>query len=527
MIPVSKLMQKKTCVVILAALTIVTFHQLVFFNWTSDDAFISYRYIENLISGKGLVFNTGEKVEGYSNFLWITILFLLKFLGLSPLWASKIISYIASLLLVILAYRTALATGLDNFTSGLCSLTISFSTNIAYYSLSGLESVFYTFLLLTAVFLNRIYEDKPVPKILIALYGVLLAAAITRPEGILFLILSSIYHLLKKSIAKKGVALKIILKIQLLAFSVYCFFLIFRYLYYGKILPNTFYAKPIGTFVENGYNAFFSNFFNAFLSGSFLLVPLLLLLSRKKAMKKYAFPLLFCGGQIIFMTYAGDWMAFGRFFLPILPIVIILSASLNKEIFSRKKNIHYNRLAIFPSLIIFIFLIAGNTYQTYYALVHKNRYPYHIMNSRSLIDLGKKLKHDYTKEKKLAVRRIGAISYYSDLEIIDILGLTDNQIAHNIKTITTIEIANEKNSSVVLEKKPDIIILFASESIFGGYIYEKKQPRYRLYHIEYLILNKAMKKGYRIIQEKRFGSEEIMIILAKEVYRLNNKIKIN
>ena len=38
--------------------------------WTTDDAFISFRYAENLSEGKGLVFNEGERVEGYSNFLW-------------------------------------------------------------------------------------------------------------------------------------------------------------------------------------------------------------------------------------------------------------------------------------------------------------------------------------------------------------------------------------------------------------------------------------------------------------------------
>ena len=38
--------------------------------WTCDDAFISYRYALNLVEGKGLVFNAGERVEGYSNFLW-------------------------------------------------------------------------------------------------------------------------------------------------------------------------------------------------------------------------------------------------------------------------------------------------------------------------------------------------------------------------------------------------------------------------------------------------------------------------
>ncbi len=38
--------------------------------WTCDDAFISYRYAQNLLDGKGLVFNAGEPVEGYTNFLW-------------------------------------------------------------------------------------------------------------------------------------------------------------------------------------------------------------------------------------------------------------------------------------------------------------------------------------------------------------------------------------------------------------------------------------------------------------------------
>ena len=37
--------------------------------WVCDDAFISYRYAEHLASGMGLVYNTGEAVEGYTNFL--------------------------------------------------------------------------------------------------------------------------------------------------------------------------------------------------------------------------------------------------------------------------------------------------------------------------------------------------------------------------------------------------------------------------------------------------------------------------
>lgn len=37
----------------------------------TDDAFISFRYARNLVEGHGLVYDLGEYVEGYSNFLWV------------------------------------------------------------------------------------------------------------------------------------------------------------------------------------------------------------------------------------------------------------------------------------------------------------------------------------------------------------------------------------------------------------------------------------------------------------------------
>ena len=38
--------------------------------WVCDDAFISFRCADHLVRGLGLVFNPGERVEGYTNFLW-------------------------------------------------------------------------------------------------------------------------------------------------------------------------------------------------------------------------------------------------------------------------------------------------------------------------------------------------------------------------------------------------------------------------------------------------------------------------
>src|SRR5689334_9481238 len=59
-----------------AALIIIAGLAWAFWTWRAnrmrlDDAFISYRYAENLVRGRGLVFNPGERVEGYTNFLWV------------------------------------------------------------------------------------------------------------------------------------------------------------------------------------------------------------------------------------------------------------------------------------------------------------------------------------------------------------------------------------------------------------------------------------------------------------------------
>lgn len=45
----------------------------LFYEFTYDDAYIYYRYMDNLAAGHGFVFNVGERLEGYSSFLWLLI----------------------------------------------------------------------------------------------------------------------------------------------------------------------------------------------------------------------------------------------------------------------------------------------------------------------------------------------------------------------------------------------------------------------------------------------------------------------
>ena len=43
-------------------------------NYVADDAFITFRYVYNFVHGNGPVYNPGERVEGYTHFLWVALL---------------------------------------------------------------------------------------------------------------------------------------------------------------------------------------------------------------------------------------------------------------------------------------------------------------------------------------------------------------------------------------------------------------------------------------------------------------------
>lgn len=124
---------------------------LMYFNFTIDDAFISYRYAENFAKCNGLVYNIGEKVEGFSNFSWVMILSLPAKLGLSsdlsyyilPVF-SKITSWFFVIFIVFLIGRTK---SLKQESRNTAKFIFVLYPSLWVWCNSGLETVFYSFLL--------------------------------------------------------------------------------------------------------------------------------------------------------------------------------------------------------------------------------------------------------------------------------------------------------------------------------------------------------------------------------------------
>src|SRR5689334_8056810 len=58
-------------------------------SWTTEDAFIDFRVVQHLLAGHGPIFNLGERVEAYTNPLWVAILAILA-APLHPLLGERV-----------------------------------------------------------------------------------------------------------------------------------------------------------------------------------------------------------------------------------------------------------------------------------------------------------------------------------------------------------------------------------------------------------------------------------------------------
>src|SRR5436309_9511779 len=167
-----------------AALLLLGLAHMLTLWFVSDDAFISYRYARNLAGGIGLVYNPGERVEGYSNFLWTLIASLVIRAGGRPeLWmpALGVVCSLATLGLVMAAMRRRGASPL------LAGAILAANPAFAAYATSGLETALFTLLVTSATLAAAAlapgdsFRSRP----LLGSAFLLGLASLTRPEGAL------------------------------------------------------------------------------------------------------------------------------------------------------------------------------------------------------------------------------------------------------------------------------------------------------------------------------------------------------
>ena len=242
----------------------------------TEDAFISFRYARNLLEGHGLVFNPGERVEGYSNFLWtLELAAIWGLFGVKPEHAAPWLSVACTVgtlaALLWWGIRTP-ALPYRKLTTWLAlGLVCSSATFAVWTSGGGLETRQFTLFIVLAVVSLALYRRNRWG--LLAASLSLAAASLTRPEGPLIAALCCGWFVIQSMADAgrlrpdwRGMAYLIAPCAILIAAH-----FLFRYGYYGEWLPNTYYAKYVRPWYELGFQYLSAA---AVETGLYLLLPL-------------------------------------------------------------------------------------------------------------------------------------------------------------------------------------------------------------------------------------------------------------
>ncbi len=446
---------------------ILLLHGWFYFHYTSDDAYISYRYARNLADGAGLVWNPGQHVEGYTNFLWVMMLAGMDWIGFDIVESGRWLGYGLALIAMAEAYllSTMLVGGRPGRWAGVATLLLLGASGVwAVWAFAGLESPLLSVLILAAILLHLRERDGLKPPLSGAVWAL---AAMTRPEAMALAVISGAFKAGESFVrvraaddaGQKDVLLDELEHIVLWLFGlliVYVPYFMWRYATYGWLYPNTYYAKVGSGFdqYERGLD-YVTVFFREYAAWLLLLVPFALVAPVHRARVLYAMTLLIAWTMIV-VYVGGDSLLRFRFFAPVMPLyyaLICASAAALLTSFAEGRDrrvIEGAALAAGAALIAFTLQASGADYGL----------PPERQAVADRIAMGRWMGEHVPGGATIAVIPAGAMPYESRLTSIDMLGLNDEHIGHRDLPLGNLGAGHEKyDSEYVLDRQPDIIIL--------------------------------------------------------------------
>jgi hypothetical protein len=424
--------------VALVALTILALFERNVRRWwfLNDDAFITFRYARNFVEGNGLVFNPGERVEGYTEFLFATLMAAAIRVGMRPEAVSNVVGLCCgTAILALVTLWGARRRGWRSPATWLAPLLLALHRVFTAWSTSGMGMQLFALLLLAGYL--RYVRERGDASLSVAGSSLWLAfAALARPEGCLAIAIAAAFFAL--DVIRRRRALD-----RFVAWALPCALIVgthfvWRRWYYGFWLPNTFYAKVPGLYVEQGVR------WLALYLGDFpwhWLAPLLLLLLRWPRRFEHALFATWIGADVAYaVAIGGDWHEF-RFLCPVLPFLALMFAEALARLAQLGASIPSAVGARLLATAAAVELVATTQLGSYRPEAQKVRdrvasvdavaaFTRHrgreALRLRELVEAGK-----VPRTLRIATGAAGILPWYTDLYTVDVLGLNDTEIAHS------------------------------------------------------------------------------------------------
>ena len=442
-----------------------------------DDPFIDYRYAERLLSGKGLTWNDGEHVEGYSNLLWVLLVSLGGALEPNLSLVGSALGLLANLLVLAAVVWTFRGDSIGSRVAvGSGLFVLALSDTFSFWGTSGLETPLVDALFAWAL---AVLCRAPKSRNALLLSGVLLALlAITRPDGILLSV-----GITAGLVFRDGIKTDVVRRNAVVLIAPMLFIagqIAFRVLYYGDVVPNTAYSKIVLTAARLGVGAQYV-LYGLLINGATVVLAIVATILARL----WRTPVSFRQSLLFFMpgafwllyvcTIGGDFFPFYRHMMPVVILLVFFSCKTLAAIPSFPLP-RLLSLAMLPAIMHATVLSVMDPWDvpigdsakiselnTKVAALFPEGAPVLPIAHRiedDCLKIGYFLREAFTDQKPLlAVNYAGCMPYASRLPALDMLGLNDSYIAHHRpKDIGSGYPAHELgDGGYVLSRKPDLV----------------------------------------------------------------------
>jgi arabinofuranosyltransferase len=412
-----------------------------------DDAMISMRYAKHLADGDGLVWNVGgERVEGYTNLLWTLYMAVLHLLPVAQSKTSLLVQASSALFLllnlVVIRKIACAVSGNSRFVwLGAVVVTASYLP-LNGWSLQGME-VGVLALVLSLAALAAIgslksggFSARPYVLLLIGMF-VRMDMAVPFLAMLVFLAVAD-----RKYRSKHLLYGTSLFAVALIGQT------IFRLVYYGEILPNTYYLKLAGYpfFLRIVRGLYVTSVFIWRLNWVLFLVPFVLLVGRR--MKETTLLMIFFVAQIAYSVYVGgdaweSWGGSNRYVSIAMPCFFVayfsglrklgllaerLILAARPETAGRKIDA-YARRAWLAALVLSCVSFTATYGPAAVAETLLFKRTLHVDSNEKMVERAVVVSKITNDKASIAVVWDGAIPYFSNLNTVSILGKNDQRIA--------------------------------------------------------------------------------------------------
>ncbi|MFO0676403.1 MAG: hypothetical protein U0169_07705 [Polyangiaceae bacterium] len=419
-----------------------------------DDAYIYLRYARNAHAGCGIRFNCGDApVEGFSSPLFYASLvaftsFVPKYVLASQVVGTGWLAIAIAVSVVAAALTTLPSKELPTGTSQRSPLVIAAAVALVLgpdpyvlvNAVTGLDAaVGATFAVLVFLAIDRGWT--------MAAAAFAVASVLARPEGLLVVaLLPAVPEFRRTDRGRRALVT---------AFAGVALVVAARYAIFRDVLPNTYWAKAGGT----TRHAVLGLDYVVMALADFpvlVLAPLALFDGATRTSSRFGVAVV-VGSLAFFLRSGGDTFGYSRLAFPVVPLAAILAArglaAITGRFVTSSAGVALRTGA--PLLLAALGVRAAVSH----AIPEQHQFP----NVAAWTAVGRYLKAHHPGAR-IATVPIGAIGFYSELDVIDLVGLTEARIARSGNGVpedrlTRTWIGHERHDlPYVLERAPDLVV---------------------------------------------------------------------